>query len=107
MNRWQTMTDLAVDEDTFKKLSAYCDEFLIHAVDVEGKCQGIDEALVTALCQWCDKPITYAGGARNLDDLYRVQELSDGRVDVTIGSALDLFGGKGAKYAECVAFNHR
>lgn len=107
MNRWQTLTDLTVDQDTFRKLSSYCDEFLIHAVDVEGKCEGIDEALVTALSQWCDKPVTYAGGARSLEDLHRVQELSDGRVDVTIGSALDLFGGKGAKYADCVAFNHR
>ncbi|CAN5850544.1 hypothetical protein BH11VER1_BH11VER1_14860 [soil metagenome] len=107
MNRWQTLTDLSVDQETFGKLSAYCDEFLIHAVDVEGKCEGIDEALVTALSQWCFHPVTYAGGARSLEDLYRVEELSAGRVDVTIGSALDLFGGKGAKYTDCVAFNRR
>lgn len=107
MNRWQTLTDLILDQEAFNKLSGCCDEFLIHAVDVEGKCEGIDEQLVESLNQWCDKPVTYAGGARSLEDLYRVQELSIGRVDVTIGSALDIFGGKGAKYADCVAFNHR
>lgn len=107
MNRWQTMTDLSVDADAFKRLSPYCDEFLIHAVDVEGKCEGIDEALVKCLSVWCDKPVTYAGGARSIGDLARTQELSEGRVDVTIGSALDIFGGSGAKYEECVAFNRR
>lgn len=107
MNRWQTITDLPVDADTFKKLSPHCHEFLIHAVDVEGKCEGIDEPLVRCLSLWCDKPVTYAGGARSVDDLHRVQELSKGRVDVTIGSALDIFGGKGARYEDCVAFNQR
>jgi phosphoribosylformimino-5-aminoimidazole carboxamide ribotide isomerase len=107
MNRWQTMTDLVVDQDTFRKLAPFCDEFLIHAVDVEGKCEGIDEALVRCLGLWCEKPVTYAGGARDLADLHRVQELSHGRVDVTIGSALDIFGGKGARYEDCVTFNRR
>jgi phosphoribosylformimino-5-aminoimidazole carboxamide ribotide isomerase len=107
MNRWQTMTDLTVDADTFRKLAPHCDEFLIHAVDVEGKCEGIDEPLVSCLSLWCDKPVTYAGGARSVEDLRRVQALSEGRVDVTIGSALDIFGGKGARYEDCVAFNRR
>lgn len=107
MNRWQTLTNLTLDQEAFQKLSPCCNEFLIHAVDVEGKCEGIDEQLVESLSQWCDKPVTYAGGARSLEDLYRVQELSIGRVDVTIGSALDIFGGKGAKYEDCVAFNRR
>jgi phosphoribosylformimino-5-aminoimidazole carboxamide ribotide isomerase len=107
MNRWQTMTDLAVDAETFQRLAPHCDEFLIHAVDVEGKCGGIDEPLVRCLSVWCDKPVTYAGGARSVEDLQRVQELSQGHVDVTIGSALDIFGGKGARYEECVAFNRR
>ena len=107
MNRWQTMTDLPVDAETFSKLSPHCDEFLIHAVDVEGKCEGIDEPLVRCLSLWCSKPVTYAGGARSVEDLRRVQELSQGRVDVTIGSALDIFGGKGARYEDCVAFNRR
>lgn len=107
MNRWQTMTDLTVDGDAFKRLAPYCDEFLIHAVDVEGKCEGIDEALVQCLSLWCEKPMTYAGGARSVADLERVQKVSDGRVDVTIGSALDIFGGKLARYEDCVAFNRR
>jgi phosphoribosylformimino-5-aminoimidazole carboxamide ribotide isomerase len=107
MNRWQTMTDLPVDADTFARLAPHCDEFLIHAVDVEGKCEGIDEPLVRCLSLWCDKPVTYAGGARSVEDLQRVQALSRGNVDVTIGSALDIFGGKGARYGECVAFNRR
>jgi phosphoribosylformimino-5-aminoimidazole carboxamide ribotide isomerase len=107
MNRWQTMTDLTVDAEAFKKLAPFCDEFLIHAVDVEGKCEGIDEPLVRCLSLWCEKPVTYAGGARSVRDLQRVQELSKGRVDVTIGSALDIFGGKGARYEDCVAFNKR
>lgn len=107
MNRWQTMTDLPVDSDTFKQLAPYCDEFLIHAVDVEGKCEGMDEPLLRCLSLWCEKPVTYAGGARSVEDLQRAQELSKGRVDVTIGSALDIFGGKSARYAECVAFNRR
>lgn len=107
MNRWQTITDLRVDADTFRMLSGSCDQFLIHAVDVEGKCEGIDEALVRFLGAWCDKPVTYAGGARSIDDLHRVDELSQGRVDVTIGSALDIFGGTGARYRDCVAFNQR
>lgn len=107
MNRWQTLTDLAVDEDAFKRLADQCDEFLIHAVDVEGKCEGIDESLVRCLGVWCGKPVTYAGGARGIHDLERVQKISDGHVDVTIGSALDIFGGKGVRYEDCVAFNSR
>lgn len=107
MNRWQTMTDFVVDAGAFERLSPFCDEFLIHAVDVEGKCEGIDEALVACLAMWCDKPVTYAGGARSIADLERVQELSQGKVDVTIGSALDIFGGRTARYEDCVAFNNR
>jgi len=107
MNRWQTITDLAVNEATIARLSPYCAEFLIHAVDVEGKCNGIDDSLVRCLSYWCENPVTYAGGARNIDDLKLVEDTSRGRVDVTIGSALDIFGGHGATYADCVAFNRR
>lgn len=105
MNRWQTLTDLALDRPTLDSLSAHCSEFLIHAVDVEGKCEGIDEALVSFLGAWGKLPVTYAGGARSLDDLRRVDALSTGRVDVTIGSALDIFGGTGVTYRDCAAFN--
>lgn len=106
MNRWQTLTDLVVDKELLTRLAPFCAEFLVHAVDVEGKCRGIDEALVRCLGVWCDKPVTYAGGARDLNDLARVQQLSAGNVDVTIGSALDIFGGS-VSYNDCVAFNRR
>ena len=107
MNRWQTPTDLPLTHATLDALAGSCAEFLIHAADVEGKCGGIDEALVALLGTWGKKPVTYAGGARSLDDLARVEELSGGRVDLTIGSALDIFGGSLVKYADCVDFNRR
>ncbi len=107
MNRWQTITELAVTETALNDLASYADEFLIHAADVEGKCQGVDEALVECLGDWVTIPTTYAGGARNLADLERVNELSRGRVDLTIGSALDIFGGDGVTYADCLAWNRR
>ena len=107
MNRWQTLTDLEVTTTTLDHLANQCAEFLIHAVDVEGKCEGIDEDLVRFLGQWGKRPMTYAGGARTLDDLWKVQHASNGRVDVTVGSALDMFGGTGMKYVDCVAFNGR
>lgn len=107
MNKWQKRTDLPVTLETLDALAGSCAEFLIHAADVEGKCQGIDEDLVAMLGAWGKKPVTYAGGARSLDDLYRVEELSGGKVDLTIGSALDLFGGSLVKYADCLAFNRR
>ena len=105
MNRWQTPTDLAVNAETLAQLSQYADEFLIHAADVEGLQAGMDEALIERLSDWSPIPLTYAGGARSLADLERVKTLSKGKVDLTIGSALDLFGGSGVTYAECVAWN--
>lgn len=106
-DRWQTVTETAVDRDTLHLLAEYCAEFLVHAADVEGLCQGIDEDLVRLL--GADSPIrcTYAGGASHIDDLARVAALSDGRVDLTFGSALDLFGGSGVRYADCVQWNRR
>jgi phosphoribosylformimino-5-aminoimidazole carboxamide ribotide isomerase len=107
MNRWQTLTDLHVTPETLRHLANHCAEFLIHAVDVEGKCEGIDEALVSFLGQHSPIPMTYAGGIHRMADLHRIQELSSGRVDGTVGSALDLFGGKGVLYTDCLAFNRR
>jgi phosphoribosylformimino-5-aminoimidazole carboxamide ribotide isomerase len=104
-DRWQKFTDLEVDAATLQKFSGYCSEFLIHAVDVEGLCHGIDRDLVTKLGQWTPIPMTYAGGANSLADLETVTQLGGGKVDLTIGSALDIFGGHGVKYADCVAFN--
>lgn len=92
-DRWQKFTDLEVSEATLRELSAHCVEFLVHAVDVEGKQSGIEEDLVKALGQWSPIPVTYAGGARNLEDCALIDKLGGGKVDVTIGSALDIFGG--------------
>lgn len=105
MNRWQTLTDLPVTLETLARLSESCDEFLVHAADVEGRCEGIDAELVELLGAWEGCPVTYAGGARRLADLAYVDRLSRGRVDLTIGSALDLFGGERIRYADCVAWN--
>jgi phosphoribosylformimino-5-aminoimidazole carboxamide ribotide isomerase len=106
-DRWQKFTDLRVTQATLQTLATSCDEFLIHAVDVEGLCQGVDLELVKRLGQWTPIPTTYAGGARSLEDLQQVAQASHGRVDLTIGSALDIFGGNGVRYEECVAFNHQ
>ena len=104
-DRWQNFTELIVNDETLKKFSAYCAEFLIHAVDVEGLCKGIDHELVAKLGQWTPIPMTYAGGANAISDLAEVTRVGEGRVDLTIGSALDIFGGSRVKYSECVAFN--
>jgi phosphoribosylformimino-5-aminoimidazole carboxamide ribotide isomerase len=86
-------------------LEPYCSEFLIHAADNEGLQQGIDTELVKCLSEWCSIPVTYAGGARTVADLDLVKETSNGRIDLTIGSALDVFGGSGAKFEDCVQWN--
>ena len=86
-------------------LEPYCSEFLIHAADVEGLQQGVDEELVSRLAEWCSIPVTYAGGARHLQDLEKVHVSSGGKVDLTIGSALDIFGGKGITLQELVQWN--
>ena len=107
MNRWQTLTDLQVDHATLDRLAPFCDEFLIHAADVEGLCGGIDAELVALLGGWGKCPVTYAGGAATLADLLLVKQAGRGAVDVTVGSALDLFGGSGFRYRDLVAWNHR
>jgi uncharacterized protein related to proFAR isomerase len=91
--------------ESISMLEPYCSEFLIHAADVEGLQQGIDEELVSKLADWCTIPVTYAGGARHLQDLDRVKQGSRGKVDLTIGSALDIFGGSGVTFDECVCWN--
>ncbi len=95
-DRWQKWTTLKVEETTLDMLSQYCDEFLIHAADVEGKRSGIERELVTLLGDWQKKsgfPVTYAGGVHKEEDIELIHRLSDGWMDVTVGSALDLFGG--------------
>ncbi|KAM0347154.1 hypothetical protein ACHAPU_005094 [Fusarium lateritium] len=107
MNKWQTITDMEVNQESIKSLEPYCSEFLIHAADNEGLQKGVDEKLVERLSQWCSIPVTYAGGGRHLEDLENVKRLSNGKVDLTIGSALDCFGGSGVKFDDCVAWNKK
>ncbi len=92
-DRWQKFTDVKITKETLDLLSEYCDEFLIHAVDVEGKSSGIEKELAATLGNWEGIPITYAGGVGSFEDLDDLRELGKNRLDVTIGSALDLFGG--------------
>ncbi|KAI8148295.1 hypothetical protein BJV82DRAFT_642476 [Fennellomyces sp. T-0311] len=105
MNKWQTMTDMEVNQETLAMLSEYCSEFLIHAADVEGLCNGIDQELVEKLGEWVTIPTTYAGGGKSIDDLALVDRLSQGKVDLTFGSALDIFGGNGVGFEDCVQWN--
>ena len=106
-DRWQKFTETRVNQDTLQKFSAYCAEFLVHAVDVEGLCRGIDRELVEKLGDWSPIPVTYAGGANSISDLAEVTRLGNRKVDLTIGSALDIFGGHGVRYADAVEFNRR
>lgn len=92
-DRWQKETKEVVNEALLDMLSEYCDEFLIHAVDVEGKSRGIEKDLVALLGKWGKMPVTYAGGVHDFTDLELLRELGGGKVHVTIGSALDIFGG--------------
>lgn len=104
-DRWQRITGTEVGPAAFDSLAEHCSEFLVHAADVEGRCEGIDEALVALLGESCPIPCTYAGGARDIADLARVEALSAGRVDLTYGSSLDIFGGELVRYSDCVAWN--
>lgn len=106
-DRWQKFTDLIISRDVLETLAKSCDEFLIHAVDVEGLCRGIDHELVANLGNWSPIPTTYAGGASSLEDLREVTRLGQGRIDLTIGSALDIFGGSGVRYEDAVEFNRK
>lgn len=106
-DRWQKYTELKISADVLQQLAGSCAEFLVHAVDVEGLCRGIDRDLVERLGQWTPIPATYAGGAKSLADLEAVTKLGVGKIDLTIGSALDIFGGNGVRYADAVTFNHR
>jgi phosphoribosylformimino-5-aminoimidazole carboxamide ribotide isomerase len=124
-NKWQTITDFELNQgnvrwtdlvtsypvklishiESITLLEPHCSEFLIHAADVEGLQRGIDHELVSKLADWCSIPVTYAGGGRSLEDLELVKRLSNEKVDLTIGSALDIFGGFGVKFEDCVAWN--
>ena len=101
-DRWQHFTSEAVTHDLMDRLAGYCDEFLIHAVDVEGRCSGIEADLVAYLGKWQGLPVTYAGGIAGQTDIDQIASLGGGRLDFTVGSALDIFGGTGLRYAEMV-----
>jgi len=102
-DRWQNFTEEIVCHETLDKLSKYCSEYLIHAVDVEGKAQGIETELVELLGSWGKIPMTYAGGVSSFEDLRLLKELGRDKLDVTIGSALDIFGGN-LIYEEVISF---
>ena len=104
-DRWQKFTEVTVSAQSLEYFSRFCFEFLVHGVDVEGRCAGVDLDLVELLGRFSPIPTTYAGGVRNLADLELVRQHGQGRLDVTVGSALDLFGGTGMTYQEAVAFN--
>ncbi|HYE32052.1 MAG TPA: phosphoribosylformimino-5-aminoimidazole carboxamide ribotide isomerase [Methylomirabilota bacterium] len=104
-DRWQKFTDMRVTAETLSALAKHCAEFLVHAVDVEGLCRGVDLEMVELLAKHSPIPATYAGGAASMEDLRVVTNASEGRVHLTIGSALDIFGGSGVRYADAVAFN--
>ena len=105
-DRWQNYTSVELNTQTLDTLSGFCDEFLIHAVDVEGKSAGIEEPVAKLLGDWGKIPVTYAGGVHSFEDLDRLKALGQDRVDVTIGSALDLFGGKMA-FQDVLAYMKR
>lgn len=122
MDKWQTITEMEITKgfhhicsilccyadwwkESIAMLEPYCSEFLIHAADNEGLQSGIDEDLVSRLAEWCSIPVTYAGGGRNLGDLDLINTRSGEKVDLTIGSALDIFGGKGVTFKACIAWN--
>lgn len=107
MNRWQTLTGIDVTHATLDALAEWSGEYLIHAADVEGLCGGVDAELVDLLGGWAGVPMTYAGGVATMADLYLIDERSGGHVDVTVGSALDLFGGEGVHYEELLTWNQR
>ena len=106
-DRWQKFTDLIVSGETLENLAGSCAEFLVHAVDVEGLCRGVDMELVELLGKCSPIPATYAGGAKSIEDLEEVTRAGQGKIHLTIGSALDIFGGKGVRYQDVVAFNHK
>ena len=105
-DRWEKFTEFALTKENVELLAEYCDEFLVHAVDVEGKREGMIEDLIQVLGEWSPIPVTYAGGARSVDDLDLANKLGKGRVDITIGSALDIFGGD-LKWVDIVDWNNK
>ena len=106
-DRWQNFTRLRISREVLVELGDSCDEFLVHAVDVEGKCMGVDERLIELLAACATIPTTYAGGVGTMRDLLLIRDAGKGALDATVGSALDIFGGSGCTYDEVVAFHRQ
>ena len=106
-DRWQRFTSEKISADLLTHLAHYCDEFLIHGADVEGQCEGVEVPLVEMLGKWVSIPTTYAGGIRSLADLELIRVTGNNKLDATIGSALDIFGGTHISYREAVDFHRR
>ena len=106
-DRWQKFTEVRISREALAYFAGFCSEFLVHAADVEGKCEGVARDLLADLAEWATIPTTYAGGVKDLDDLRIVRDLGKNRLDVTVGSALDIFGGTTMTYAEAVAFHKK
>jgi len=103
-DRWQKFTSVDICSETLSRFAEFCDEFLVHAADIEGKQLGVDEELIGLLAQNSTLPVTYAGGIRSIDDLETVRVCGNNRLDATVGSALDIFGGS-LKYEDVVAWH--
>ena len=101
-DRWQRFTSLRISPALLADLAAWCAEFLVHAVDVEGTCTGVDARLLDLLAESIPVPTTYAGGVATAADLELIRAAGRGRIDVTVGSALDIFGGSGLRYRDLV-----
>lgn len=106
-DRWQKFTDVIISPAIMDEFAALCDEFLIHAADVEGQCNGIETELVKRLADWSPIPTTYAGGVKDIQDMELIRKLGQNRLHATVGSALDIFGGSTMTYDEAVAFHQK
>ncbi len=106
-DRWQNFTDVKLEAGTLAEMAGFCAEFLVHAADVEGKCSGIETDLVSLLGQFVTIPLTYAGGIRSISDFELIRKAGNGKLDATVGSALDIFGGTSMTYTDVVAYHRR
>ena len=106
-DRWKNFTHFEINGHNLESLAGCCSEFLIHATDLEGRQEGIAADLVELLGDISPLPTTYAGGVRSFEDIERIERLGQRRLDFTVGSALDIFGGRTLRYADLVAFNRR
>ncbi|SDP50957.1 phosphoribosylformimino-5-aminoimidazole carboxamide ribotide isomerase [Desulforhopalus singaporensis] len=103
-DRWQKFTKVRITPEILRSLGKFCAEFLIHAADVEGKCSGIEADIVALLGESSPVPATYAGGISGFDDLELIRDKGEGKIDFTVGSALDIFGGTLLCYRDTVEF---